>query len=85
LSEARARERESALCGSLYRFYLYENICLFYKTSLLAACARTSYVVYANAHSRINSMYQFSLNENIYLSHKTSSIACNHFQIWGGG
>jgi hypothetical protein len=32
----------------------------------------TSYVVYANAHSRINSLYHFSLFENICLSYKTS-------------
>jgi hypothetical protein len=33
-------ESERELCGSLYRFYLYEKFCLFYKTSLLAARAR---------------------------------------------
>jgi hypothetical protein len=32
----RERERVRAVCGSLYHFYLYENICLFYITSLLA-------------------------------------------------
>jgi hypothetical protein len=61
LSEALASEceRETELCGSLYRFYLYENICVFYETSLLACSTRSRamYVVYANAHSRINSLY----------------------------
>jgi hypothetical protein len=42
-------------------------------------------VVYANAHGRINSLYHFSSYENICLSYKTSSLACNHFQIGGGG
>jgi hypothetical protein len=40
------------LCGSLYHFSLYENICFFYKNKL--AClqwAHSSYVVYADAHS----------------------------------
>jgi hypothetical protein len=51
---------------------------------LLAASSRASYALYANAHCRINSLYHFSLHKNICLSYKTSSLACNHFQIWGG-
>jgi hypothetical protein len=43
------------------------------------------YLVYAKAHSRINSLYHFSIYQNICLSYKTSSLACNHFQIGGGG
>jgi hypothetical protein len=34
------RTRERVLCGNLYCFYLYENICLFYTTSLLACSER---------------------------------------------
>jgi hypothetical protein len=54
------------------------------------ACLRASYVVYANAHTSINSLYHFSSYENICLSYKTSLLACllaiicNHFQIGGG-
>jgi hypothetical protein len=41
-------------------------------------------VVYANAHSRINSLYHFSLFESICLFYKTSLLPYNHFQIGGG-
>jgi hypothetical protein len=37
--------------------------------------AGVSYVVYANAHSRINSLDYFPLYENICLSYKTSLLA----------
>jgi hypothetical protein len=77
----RERERDRN-CGSLYRFYSCESICLFYKTSLRA---RASYVVYANAQRRINSLYHFSLYENICLSYKTSTLPCNCFHLFGGG
>jgi hypothetical protein len=69
LNEAHVRShvsvcvRESFVVGSLYHFYLFENICQFCKTSLLArhTGTRATYVIYANAHSRINSLYHFSL------------------------
>jgi hypothetical protein len=36
--QVRERERERALCGSLYMFYLYEYIC-FFKQACLLACS----------------------------------------------
>jgi hypothetical protein len=46
-------------------------------------------VVYANEHSSARklggSLYRFSLFESICLFYKTRLLACNRFQIWGGG
>jgi hypothetical protein len=66
--------------------FVMKILVCFYKNKL--ACLphmRASYVVYANAHCRINSLYHFSLYENVCLSYKTSLLPCNHLQIWGGG
>jgi hypothetical protein len=45
------RERESFVVACIV-FYLYENICLFDKTRLLACstCMRAMWYMYANAH-----------------------------------
>jgi hypothetical protein len=63
---------------------LYENIC-FYKTSLLlAACAHMRAIWYMAMHiAELIPCIIFLFY--IFFVLKSSSLACNHYQIWGGG
>jgi hypothetical protein len=82
----RERDSDHFVVACIDFIYMKIFVC-FIKQACLLACLqhiRASYVVYANAHSRINRLYQYSLQENICLSYKTSLPACNHFQFVGG-
>jgi hypothetical protein len=84
-SRACTSERESFVVAWIVFIYMKMFVCFIKQACLLAARAFSSFVVYANAHSRINSLHHFSSYENVCLSYTTtSSLACN-FSKFGGG
>jgi hypothetical protein len=78
------RERESFVVACIIFINMKIFVCLIKQACLFAAhthglCGIRQCIYVAELISCI------FLFENVCLSYKTSLLACNHFQIWGGG